>query len=100
MLDGKDEGSNYDQDSAMPVELHGEISVNTRQMMDQQFAHPTYASEGKDFMGLKDTLNSVLRWLGDTVTFHPVANEVKSPQPGREDGTLYDPILRAQMIEA
>jgi hypothetical protein len=30
-------------------------------MMDQQFAHPTQASVGKDFMGLEDTLKDVLQ---------------------------------------
>jgi hypothetical protein len=29
--------------------------------MDQQFANPTHASIGKDFMGLEDTLKDVLQ---------------------------------------
>ncbi len=67
--------------------------------MDQQFAYPTHASEGKDFIGLEDTLNVVLRGLGDTVAFEPAAQDVKALQPGHKDGTLYDPILQAQTIE-
>ncbi len=100
MLDGKEEDCNSDQDSAMPDKLHSKISDNTWQMMDQQFARPTHTSEGKDFMGLEDTLNSILRQLGDTVAFDPAAQKVKAPQPGQEDGALFDPILRAQTIEA
>jgi hypothetical protein len=57
----------------MPNDLHGKISDSTRKMMDQQFACPTHASEGEDFMGLEDTLNDILRWLGDTVAFDPAA---------------------------
>ncbi len=60
MLDGEDDDSNSNQDSAMPDALHGEISGNTWKMMDQQFTHPTHASVGKDCMGLEDTLNDVL----------------------------------------
>jgi hypothetical protein len=100
MLDGEDEDSNSDQDAAKPDKLRCKISDDTRRMMDQQFAHPTHASEGKDFMGLEDTLNEVLRWLGDTVVFDPAAQEVEAPQPGHKDGASYDPILSAQVIEA
>jgi hypothetical protein len=49
-------------------------------------------------MGLEDTLSNVLQWLGDTVAFDP-AQEVEAPQP-HKDVALYDPILRAQLIEA
>ncbi len=38
MPDGKDEDSNFNQDLAMPDDLHGKISGDTRKMMDQQFA--------------------------------------------------------------
>jgi hypothetical protein len=38
----------------------GEISGNTRRMMDQHFDRPTHASIGEDLMGLEDTLNGVL----------------------------------------
>jgi hypothetical protein len=99
MLDGIDKDSNSDQDSVMPDELHAEISDNSWWMMDQQSASLTHASEGEDFMGLEDTLNNKLRWLGDTVTFDPAAQEVKASQPGHKDGASYDPILQAQMIE-
>jgi hypothetical protein len=61
MLDGEDDVSNSDQDLDMPDNLQGEISGNTWRMMDQQFAHPTHPSIGKDFMGLDDTLNNVVR---------------------------------------
>jgi hypothetical protein len=97
MLDGNDKDSNPGQDLAMPDE--GKISDDTRRMMDQQFAHSTHASEGKDCMVLEDTLNNVLRRLGDTVAFDPAAQEVEAPQPDHKDGTLYDPILWAQTIE-
>jgi hypothetical protein len=100
MLDGEDQDSNSNQDLAILDKLHGEISDNTRRMMHQQFAHPTHASEGKDFMGLEDTINDVLRWLGDTVVFDPAAQEVEAPQPGHKDGALYDPILWPKTIEA
>jgi hypothetical protein len=60
MLDGKDDDSDSNQDLDMPEDLHGEISGNTQKMMDQQFACPSLASVGKDFMGLEDTLNNVL----------------------------------------
>jgi hypothetical protein len=60
MLDGEDKDSNSNQELDMEDNLHGEISGDTWRMMDQQFAHPTHASIGKDFMGLEDTLNDVL----------------------------------------
>jgi hypothetical protein len=72
---GKDKDSNSDQDLVMLDELHSEISDNTWRMMDQQLARPTHASEGKDFMGLEDTLNNVLQWLWEMVAFDPVAQE-------------------------
>ena len=100
MLDGKDNDSNPNQDLAMPDELHGKISDETWKMIDQQFSRLTHASVGKDFMGLEDTLNNVLRGLGDMVAFDPAAQEVKAPQPGHKDSTSYDSILRAQTIEA
>jgi hypothetical protein len=80
----------------MPDNLHGKISGDQR-MMDQQIARPTYTSVGKDFMGLEDTLNDILQWLGDTVAFDPV-QEVEAPQP-HKDVALHDPILQAQTIE-
>jgi hypothetical protein len=36
------------------------INQDTWWMMDQQFAHPTHTSVGKDFMGSEDTLNMCL----------------------------------------
>ncbi len=48
MLDGKDDDSNYNQDMAMPDNLHGKISGDTWKMMNQQIAHPTHTSIGKD----------------------------------------------------
>jgi hypothetical protein len=99
MLHGKDDDSNSTQNLAMLDQLHGKISDNTQWMMDQQFAYPTHPSEDKDFMGLEDTLNDVLRRLGDTVAFDPAAQEVRAPQPVHKDEALYDPILRAQTIE-
>jgi hypothetical protein len=77
--------------------LHSEISGDTWRMMDQQFALPTHASVGKDFMGLEDTLNDVLQWLENTVAFDP-AQEVETPQP-HKDVALHDPILQAQTIK-
>jgi hypothetical protein len=68
-------------------------------MIDQQFAHPTHASVGKDFMGLENTRNDVLTWLEDTVAFDPTAQEVKTPHPGHKDVASYDPNLWAQTIE-
>jgi hypothetical protein len=67
-------------------------------MMDQQFAHSTHANVGKDFMGLEDTLNNVLQWLGDMVAFDPSAQTAKAPKHNIEVA-LYDPILQAQTIE-
>ncbi len=61
MLDGDSDDTISNQDLDMPDDPHGEISGNTRRTMDQQFAHPTHASVGEDFMGLEDTLNDVLR---------------------------------------
>jgi hypothetical protein len=98
MLDCKEDDSNSDQELYMLDNLHGEISGNTRRMMDQQFAYFTHASIGEDFMSLGDTLNNVLRQLEDTVAFDP-AQEVEAPQP-HKDVALYDPILQAQTIEA
>ena len=60
MLDGDRDDTVSDKDLDMLEDPYGEISGNTRRMMDQQFAHPTHASIGKDFMGLEDTLNDVL----------------------------------------
>jgi hypothetical protein len=51
-------------------------------------------------MGLEDTLNDLLRQLGDTMAFDPAAQEVKAPQPVNKDGASYDPIRQAQTIEA
>jgi hypothetical protein len=65
--------------------------------MDQQFAHPTHTSIGKDFMGLEDTLNNVLRQLGETVE-SDLAEEVQALH-AHEDLVQYDPILLAQTIE-
>jgi hypothetical protein len=62
----------------MPDKLHGKISDETWWMMDQQVACPTHTSEGKDFMGLEDTLNNILRRLGDMVAFDPVAQGVEA----------------------
>jgi hypothetical protein len=76
MLDGEDGNNNSYQDLEMPNKLQGKISDNTWQMMDQQFARPIHSSEGKDFMGLEDMLNDVLRRLGDTVMFDPATQEV------------------------
>jgi hypothetical protein len=61
MLNDDSDYTVSDQDLDMPDNPHGEVSGNTRRMMDQQFAHPTHTSIGKDFMGLEDTLNDVLR---------------------------------------
>ncbi len=66
--------------------------------MDQQFACPTYASVGKDFMGLEDTLNDVLQQLGETVASDP-AEEAQASH-AHKDLVQHDPILRAQTIEA
>jgi hypothetical protein len=61
MLDGDSDDTNFDQDLDILGNPHGEISGDTRRMMDQQFARPTHARISKDFMGLEDTLNNVLR---------------------------------------
>jgi hypothetical protein len=98
MLDGKDDDSNSDQDLAMLDDLHSEQSNNTWKIMDQWFACPTHPGVGEDFMGLENTLNNVLRRLGDMVAFDPAAQEVEASQPHKEVAT-YDPILRAQTIE-
>ncbi len=82
----------------MPDNPHGEISGNTRRMMDQQFAYPTHASIGKDFMGLEDTLNDVLQQLGETVESDP-AEEVQAPY-AHKDLVQHNPILWARTIEA
>ncbi len=58
MLDGDSDNTISNQDLDMSDDPHGEISGNTRRMMDQQFARPTHTSIGKDFMDLEDTLNS------------------------------------------
>jgi hypothetical protein len=100
MLDCKDEDSNSNQDSTMLDDLHSKISEDTQKMMDQQFARPTHTSVGKDFMSLEDTLNDILRRIGDRVVFDLAAQEAKAPQPGHKDDALHDPILRAQTIEA
>ncbi len=63
MLDGDSDDTVFDQDLDMPDNPHGEISGNTRRMMDKQFARPTYASIDKDFIGLENTLNDVLQVL-------------------------------------
>ncbi len=77
MLDGDSDDTDSRQDSDMPDNPPGEISGNTRRMMDQQFARPTHTSIGEDFMGLEDTLNDVLRQLGETVESDP-AEEVQA----------------------
>ncbi len=62
MLNGDSDDTISGQDLDMLDDPHGEISGNTRRMMDQQFAHQTHASVGKDFMmGLEDTLKGFLR---------------------------------------
>ncbi len=65
MLNGDSDDTNSDQYLDMPANPQGEISGNTRRMMDHQFAHPTHASISEDFMGLEDTLNNVLQQLGE-----------------------------------
>jgi hypothetical protein len=98
MLDGDSEDTVSNQDLDMPVNPHGKISGNTRRMMDQQFACPTHASVGKDFMGLENTLNYVLQHLGETVASDP-AEEDQAPY-AHKDLVQHDPILWAQTIEA
>jgi hypothetical protein len=61
MLDGDSDDTVSNQNLDMPEDPHREISGNTKRMMDQQFARPTHTSIGKDFIGLEDTLNNVLR---------------------------------------
>ncbi len=61
MLNGDSDDTISDQDLDMPDDSYGEISGNTRGMMDQQFARSTHASTGEDFIGLEDTLNNVLQ---------------------------------------
>jgi hypothetical protein len=72
MLDGDSDDTNSNQDLDMPHDPHGEISGDTRRMMDQQFAHPIHPSISKDFMGLEDTLNNVLQQLGETMESDPL----------------------------
>ncbi len=61
MLDGDSDDAVSDQDLDISDDPHGEIIGDTRRKMDQHFARPTHTSIGKDFMGLEDTLNNVLR---------------------------------------
>ncbi len=61
MLDGDSDDTISDQDLDMPDDPYGEISGNTRRMMDQQFARSTHASIGEDFICLEGTLNNVLQ---------------------------------------
>jgi hypothetical protein len=82
----------------MPDDPHGEISSNTRRMIDQQFVHPTHASAGEDFMGLENTLNNVLQQLGETVE-PDLAEEVQALHDHKKL-VKYDAILQAQTIEA
>jgi hypothetical protein len=99
MLDGDSDNTVSNQDLDMPDNPHGEISGDTGRMMDQQFARPTHASIGKDFMGLEDsTLNDVLQQLGETVE-SDLAEEVQASY-AHKDLVQHDPILWAQMIEA
>jgi hypothetical protein len=93
MLDRDSDDTVSDQDLDMPDDPHGEISGDTRRMMD---ACPTHARFGEDFMGLEDTLNNVLRQLGETVASDP-AEEDWAPH---EDLVQHDSILWAQTIEA
>ncbi len=61
MLNGDSDDTISDQDLDMPDNPHGEISGDTRRMMDQQFAHSTHATSiSKDFMGLEATTKDVL----------------------------------------
>jgi hypothetical protein len=66
--------------------------------MNQQFARPTHTSAGNNFVGLEDTLNGVLRQLGETVESDP-AEEVQAPY-SHKDLVQNDHILWAQTIEA
>ncbi len=81
MLDGDSDGTVSNQDLDMPDDPLGEISGNTRRMMDHQFARPTHASIGKDFMGLEDTLNSLRAIDGhDRQYFNKLCSAVVSRQ--------------------
>ncbi len=95
MLDGDSDDTDSNQDLDMPDNPHGEISGDTRRMMDQQFAHPTHASISEDFMGLEDILNNVLQQLGENVESDPA----EKVQALHEDSVQHDPILGAQTIE-
>jgi hypothetical protein len=97
MLNGDSDDTVSNQDLDMLDNPHGEISGNTRRMMDQQFTRPTHASVGRDFMDLEDTLNNVLRQLGETVE-SDLAAEVKALH-AHKDLVQYDPILWAQTIK-
>ncbi len=96
MLNGEGDDTNSDQDLDMPDDPHAKISGDTQRMKDQQFAHPTHISVGKDFMGLEDTLNNVVQQLGETVVLDP-AEEVQALQ-AHKDVAQHDPILRAQRM--
>ncbi len=61
MLNGDSDDTLSNQDLDMLDDPNGELSGNTRRMMDQQFACPTHPSIGEDFKGLEDTLNDVLQ---------------------------------------
>jgi hypothetical protein len=98
MLDGDSNDTNSDQDLDILDNPHGEISGDTKRMMDQQFARPTHASVSKDFMGLENTLNDVLQRLGKTVE-SDLAGEVQAPYT-HKDLAQHDPILRVQTIDA
>ncbi len=98
MLDGDSDDTVSNQDLDMPDDPHGEISGNTRRMMDQHFAHPTHASISEDFMGLEDTLNNILQQLEETVASDP-AEEDQASYP-HKDIVQHNPILWAQTIEA
>jgi hypothetical protein len=97
MLDEDSDNTILDHDLDMLDNPHGEISGNIRRMMDQQFARSTHASIGKDLMGLEDTLNDVLRQLGETAESDP-AEEVQALY-AHKDLVQHDPILRAQTVE-
>jgi hypothetical protein len=86
-----DDNSDPDQDSAMPDDAQGKISHDTRRMMDQQFGRPNHNSVDKDFNGLGDTLNGVLKRLGDTVASNPAAQGTGAPQMVHVEGAPYDP---------
>jgi hypothetical protein len=90
MLDGEGDDTDSNQDLDMPDKLHGKISGVTRRTMDQQFAYPTHVNIGEEFMGLEDTLNDVLRQLGETAVSDP-AKEVQVLQ-AHVDVVQHDPI--------